>query len=352
MAAQSRYLLASVAVVAVTALVAVGLLVWQDGRLAAATAGSHLDTVDAAQQLVESQDARDLSTRAELIAGNQAVIGYVTQALGSALPGTTIDRGSIVDLLEERRDQLGLAVAAVLDSTGKLVASTDRTARVTDFSNDPLFVAASKAQALRTGLLLDGPRLLHIAILPLAAYGSGDAYLLIGIPVGDPYARTIARISDTDVALVATTPKGRVVVASTLPANDHAAVLASLPAKIGADVQRVRLNVDGTTMAGSMSTLLGSGQAQLVGLVAAGRDVSAFTALRLPMAIGCALALLLVALATWLFWSRVLGPLAQLGGVMERAADQGDFRLTAPERGLEAVKRLAAAFNRLLAQLS
>lgn len=352
MTARRRHLLRSIALFAVVLVGLLGLLAWQDARIASTTSREHLDAVVGAQRLVETQEARDLATRAQLIAGNQAVVGYVTQALGGALPGTTVDSTSIVDLLEERRDQLGLAVAAVLDSGGRLVATTERFSADRDFSQEPLFVDASKAQTLRDGLWIDGSRLLHIAILPLASYGSGDAYLLVGTPVGQPFAQTIAKVGAADVALVAATPEGRVVVASTLDPHQQAALSAAMPAGDATDARRLRVDIDGTPVDAMVAPLMRSSKAQLVALVTSPRSVGSFIALHLPLVLGGLLTLLLVATASSLVWTRVLGPLEQLGAVMARAADQNDLRLTVPERGIGSVSRLAATCNRLLARLA
>src|SRR3989339_1095671 len=137
-------------VLAATAVVSAGLVAWQIARDARGVAHRTLTTLQLTQALVEAQQDSDLTTRGELIAGNQAVVGYMTQALGSALPGVEVDHSSIVDLLEERRTQLGLDVAAALGADGKLLATTDRHPETHDFASDPVFAAASKAQSPRT----------------------------------------------------------------------------------------------------------------------------------------------------------------------------------------------------------
>lgn len=352
MADARRYLVRSVAGLLAALMIFAGLLAWQDARLAAASADKHLDTIRLAQRLVESQEARDLAVRAQLIAGNQAVVGYVTQALGGALPGTDIDRSSIIDLLEERRDQLGLAVAAVLDSQGNLVATTERFSATREFGKQPLFLEARAAQALRSGLWVDGSRLLHIAILPLASYGSGDAYLVVGTPIGQQFAKTIAEIGATDVALLASTPEGRVVVAGTLDPDQVTVLQAALPATSGSKEERLRIDLDGHRRSASVAPLFGSSAVRLVALVSPSRDAASFSAVRLPMLLGGTMAWLSLVMGLWLLWSRLLEPAAVLAKVMERAADTGDTHLSVPPRGVQAIARLATAFNGLLARLS
>ena len=98
------------------------LLALQFARDDAREASRTLATLAMTQQLVEDQSNRNLTIRGELIAGNQAVVAYMTQALGSLLPGEAVDYSSIVDLLEERRSQLDLDLAAVVAADGRALS--------------------------------------------------------------------------------------------------------------------------------------------------------------------------------------------------------------------------------------
>ena len=91
MSASRRYVAMSLAAFFIALSVFAGLLYWQDARVTAASARSHLDTVQLTQRLVEAQDSRDLGARAELIADNQAVTGYISAALGTPLPVMAAD---------------------------------------------------------------------------------------------------------------------------------------------------------------------------------------------------------------------------------------------------------------------
>jgi hypothetical protein len=329
--------------------VAAGLVAWQVARDAARAADRTLATLQSTQALVEAQQDRNLVTRGELIAGNQAVVGYMTQALGGALPGETVDYSSIIDLLEERRSQLGLDVAAVIGADGRLLASTDRYLAGGDFARDPVFAAAAKAQAPRTGLWAYGDRLLHAALLPLARYGSGDAYLLVGETVGQDFAQTIAGIGAADVAIVTRTPAGvpRIPV-STLEADDSAGALDALRIRRDEAGGRFALRLPGGRVQAQSAPLFGNDAVRVLALAQA-RPVAEVTAAHLPALLLAALAVLGLALA--LGWHRraVAAPLQDLERLMTRAAETGDTHLRLAERGAPAVVRVAAAFNRLMA---
>lgn len=343
------HLAVSLGVFALAALGLFGLLYWQDARLSASVASDRLDTVQQVQRLVAEQQRDDLTTRAQLIAGNQAVTSYVAQALGGSLPGMEIDRVSIVDLLEERRDQLGLTLAAVLDLQGHLVATTERFSADREFGDEPLFVAARDSGMVQSGLWVDRTRLLLIAIQPLADYGFSEAFLLVAVPVNQAQAETIAGIGNTGIALVADTADGPLIAGSTLVPAQQPDLLAALPAGAAESERRLDARLDGSRYRMSVSPLFGSTTARMVALVGARADASSFVALRLPVAIAGILVLLGIAFASHWLWTRVLAPANGLADMIERAAGTGDRFLTAPEAGAAPIRRLAAAFNRLAA---
>ncbi|WP_374608016.1 hypothetical protein [Thermomonas sp.] len=232
------------------------LLALQFARDDAREASRTLSTLAMTQQLVEDQSNRNLTIRGELIAGNQAVVAYMTQALGSLLPGEAVDYSSIVDLLEERRSQLDLDLAAVVAADGRALAVTDAYAEGHDFARDPVFLEARKTQSVGTGLWRDGERLLHVAMLPLARYNAGDAYLLVAEEIDQDYVKTIAGIAAADVALVASSASAPVVLASTLPATDAEALSQSIAQWAAHDA----------SSAGHLRLAAGSSQARFVPL--------------------------------------------------------------------------------------
>ncbi len=329
-----------------TAAVSAGLVAWQIARDASGVADRTLTTLQLIQELVEAQQDRDLTTRGELSAGNQAVVGYMTQALGSALPGVEVDHSSIVDLLEERRTQLGLDVAAAVGADGKLLATTDRYLETHDFAKDPVFAAASKAQAPRTGLWLEGERLLHVALLPLARYGSGDAYLLVGRWVGDEYAKTIAGIATGDVAILVPASAGSAVAASTLDASDSAALVSNLRGRpVGEGRLRVALST--RTAEAEAAALFGNDAVRVLAL-ARNPSMASIAAAHLPTILFAIAVLLALAIALLRHQRQVAQPLDALERLMRRAAETGDHHLKAAEAGAPVVARIAAAFNQLM----
>lgn len=350
---QPRYALAASLVLLGVVVAVVLLFRWQDTRLQDATADERLDNAAYARQLVETGMRQDLEARAQFIAGNQAVTAYVAQALGDVLPGMEVDRDSIADLIEERRRQLDLDIAAVLDGDGEPIATAGDIALDSGFGSEPLFEQARDSGVSSTGLWLHHDRLLLIGIQPLVAYGGGTAYLLVGNSVGRAEAERLAGIGKIEIILATGAPDATLIAGSTF----DPALESSLPESLAAlgslqGERRVELRVGDDSYRAAVAPLFGSPLAHVVTLVSARSDASAYLTLRMPILVGGSLFLLGVALGLLVLQSRVLAPTARLAALMERAAETGDIHLTAPEEGSAGVRRLGVAFNRLMARLA
>ena len=346
----TRYLTAFVAIAAVSLAAMAGLWRWQQSRLAVTVSDAHFATSHAAQQLVEGQRADLLANRAELLVGNQAFVGYMQLALGGALPGMAVDTSSIVDQLEERRDQFGLTVAAVLDGNGQLVVGTERFSRGRELGAEPLVARALESATPTTGLWPDGDRLLHVAIVPLAADGSSEGYLLIGTQVDQTIAQSVANVAATDTALLMTTASGTAVIGSTLDAASEKALATAFGSPRAAGAAPAAVELSGRRFRIDSRPLFGASYAQLVSLDADDGAASSSRLLALPWLVAAvALIALLLGIAAWT-WTQLVRPAHALGSLFERAG-AGDFRLSAAAHGAAPLVRLATAFNVLMQRL-
>ena len=341
-----RYALLCALILIAAAATILGLSFLHDRRLSDAVATDHLDVIRSAQALAERAQTDQLTVRAQLIASNQAVTGYIVQSLETSLPGTEVDYASVVDLLEERRSQLGLALAAVLDADGRIVATTEPLAGRDSLGDLPAFLAVRESQAARTAVLADGTRLLSVAIQPLAVYGANEAYLLVGMPVNQAFAESIAQVGAADVAVLMSTTDGPLIAASTLPAAESARLTTALRATAGKTDGRFEIDIGGVAHRASLAPLFGDAEARLLAVIPNDSGSAVFSASWLPFLIGVGLALLLLAVALAMLWFRVLAPADALARMVEYTAESGDFRVKAPLKGSRAIVRIAEAFNR------
>lgn len=339
--------LARVGFVALAIVLAVGtLLLWQQARLLQAHDAHVREQQRATLRVVESQHRAVLQNRAELVASDPAFAGYVEQAMGGVLPGMDIDTTSIVDLLRERQGQLGLVASAVLDRNGRIVASTVELARSGSLEGDALFARAQADLTMATGVREHEDGLLHVAVLPLAAVGVSEGFLVVGMPLDLRFAQDIAAAGGADV-LLRHSDKGRIV-ASTLDARAASAQQALAQA---GDAAPAQVSIDDAQRPVTVLPLLDSDRARVVLLAAAAPRDALAEALRMPWLAAVALLLSVLAAVAWLLWHRVLQPAGAIADYLDRAG-AGDFRLQMPVASAGSMAPLAHSFNRLMARLS
>ncbi|GHA72048.1 hypothetical protein [Cognatilysobacter bugurensis] len=339
--------LTRVGLVALALVLALGaLLIWQQARLLHVHDAHVREQQRATQRAIENQHRAALQKRAEFVASDPAFAGYVEQAMGGALPGMDIDTTSIVDLLRERQSQHGLAASAVLDRNGRVVASTVELGRAGTLEGDPLFARAQTDLTVVTGVREQAEGLLHVAVLPLAAVGVSEGFLLVGMPLDLRFAQEIAAAGGGDV-LLRHADSGRVV-ASTL-GGAPAAILQAL-AQPG-DAAPAQVLVGDADRPVTVLPLLDSDRARLVLLASAAPREALIGALRTTWLVAVAVLLLVLAAVAWLIWRSVLKPAAAIADCLDRAG-AGDFRLQMPMAAAGSLAPLAHAFNRLMARLS
>jgi hypothetical protein len=361
---RSPYTVFSALLIAAAAAAAFAIAAWHEMRLSRALADDDLRDLRAMHRVVERQHGRETALRAEMIAGNQAVTGYIGQALDGALPGIEPDYTSVVDLLEERRAQLGLSMVAILGADGQVLASTDRLTGPLSFGDSPLFRDVRESKLARGGLLVEGERLMDMLVLPLAEYGFSEIYLLVASPVDQRFVQAIvdsvggdtgvaaadkpaAGKSGVDVAIVAQGPQGDRIAATTLDAKRAAALPLTPPANAAAPFT---LDIGGVPRAVVSVPLFGDAKARVLLLSSPDSGSVARAAARLPLLVGIALTLLALLVALWWIRRRWWAPFDALSRLVIYAADSGDLHLKAPVAGVAPVARLADAFNRLCAR--
>jgi hypothetical protein len=340
----------------VAASLVVGLGAWHEWALSRALASRDVQAAQTALRAAEAHFSRQLIQRGESIAGNQAVTGYIGQALDNTLPGIEPDYTSVVDLLEERRAQMKLGMVAMLDARGRVLATTDRLSGQRDFGDSAIFLAASREQASATGLLVDGERAMHVLAMPLARYGFSDVYLMLGEPLGTAFAQTLEDASGVatplDVVLLASEAAGPRVLSSTMPASSTDGLLARWPElQRAGDEGRVIDAVGGNRMA-LAAPLLGSDRGHVLVLVPAEGDARVRSVARWPLLAGTSLALIALAVCAWWLVRRIYMPLDDLLRVARYAADTGDLHLKAQVIGTPTIRSLAEAFNRICSRAS
>ena len=170
-------------------------------------------------------------------------------------------------MVEERRTQLGLAIAAVINEQGKLIASPDSTAEFAGFAGQPLFKKAIGSDTPSHGLWLNGKRIYYVTVLPLTPYGSDAGFLLVGEPIGDSMAKRLSATTHTQIALFAGSGPAMLVSSSTLASAPTVDLLTQLQTQANSREHRYDIRLDGLSYRGYVAPLFGSNSVYLTSLV-------------------------------------------------------------------------------------
>ncbi|MDY7094581.1 MAG: protein kinase [Acidobacteriota bacterium] len=315
----------------------------------------------------QSQQVEVLQAISEAFSRNSTFMGYIVEATGGGLIGeASVDRGSILDLLEDRRqdlrEDLRFDFAIVIDPYGQVVARTDDPgASGEDLSAQPLLAEAMVEGGYGSGLWREQGALYQAVVVPLVQVFDLYGYLLVADRIGDDLARDIKRISGTDIVFLTTLDEGFAVQASTLDAalSDRLVeALQSDPALLQRVLQEgqaepdYELQLDGSRRAyvTPLRDAEGNTVGATVGLVSLDAELAGYRQIQREVLIAGGIALLLAMILSWLLSRRTLRPLRELASAAEGAA-QGDYDRRIEGHGSDEVGRLSAAFDSLLSDL-
>ena len=334
---------------------------WEDRDISRLIDAHALQSVQSIQQFAENSQRRELELKTAILASNPGFVSYISQAISSgAESGGVVDAASIRDLLEERRSEYTFDVAAILDPVGKTVVMLGNALRAQqDFSATPLWGRFRANTAPTIELISYDGHLILVSLTPMLRGDTLEAVLLTGVEVADGFMAPVARAGQADLVLVGVAPGGNTIIASTLAAEDHQAILdavAAEPALLPANGDAVAhrefdlLLSAGQTRA-SMTPLFGSpSSGLLVSIVPVAARVVRSGAIRTPMLIAGCFVLLFIGLLWWIVQRRLLAPLGHLAEMSERVL-RGDIHVVVRDSGTSDVSTIASALNQALKRL-
>jgi HAMP domain-containing protein len=325
------------------------------GRIARRAADDALTTSSSLQTAFEAQRYERLRLLSRLFAADPSFAAYVAEASGQR------DARSILDLLAERRKELGYDFAMVLDPSGHVIARTDRPQAVgADLAKRPL-VARALADYEAAGVWQEGGNLYYSVAVPISK-DTLIGYLVTGFAINDASALEVNKLSGADVAFVTNVDGRPQIVASNLDRDTADSLTATLRGRTsmmervmigGESVPRAELDVRGEPWIALLAPLkdaAGRAAAATVALVSLPKQLAAYRQIQNALLAGGLLSVLLAFILSYLFARQALAPVRRLAAAAE-AARQGDYdQAIAVERSDE-VGRLGRAFDELLSDL-
>lgn len=351
----TRIFLVSSLLVVLAVGLAVAVTAYLAGRIASRAADDALKSSSAMQTAFEAQRYERLRLLSRLFAADPSFAAYVAEAAAQK------DARSILDLLAERRKELGYDFAVVLDPQGRVIARTDRPqATGEDLSKRPL-VARALADFEAAGVWQEGGELYYSVAVPISK-DTLIGFLVTGFAINDAAALELNKLSGADVAFVATVDGRPQIVASNLDLETAESLTATLRDRSsmlaqvmigGESVPRAELDVRGERWIALLAPLrdaAGRVVAATVALVSLPKLSAPFRQIQRALLAGGLLSVLLAFVLSYLFARRALAPVRRLASAAE-AARQGDYdQAIAVERSDE-VGRLGHAFEELLSDL-
>jgi eukaryotic-like serine/threonine-protein kinase len=312
----------------------------------------------AAQTAFQEQRYRQLLLISRLFAADSNLTAYLNEA------ATRGDTHSILDLLSERRNDLGFDFAILLDPQGKVVARTDRPEGTgEDLSKRPLVAAALAADNRESrGIWREGDRLYHAVAVPVVKDFTPFGSLITGFQINDQAegVKEVRDVSGADVAFVAAGPQGPKIVATTLPPATARSLSTMLRGdrmgaamRTGQAVPRTELSLDGEPWIVVETPLRDANGAPVgatVALASLEKELASYRQIQ-NVLLGTGLAAVLLApFLSFAFARRAMRPVRQLADAAE-AARQGDYDQKIDSGRNDEVGRLAHTFQDLLADL-
>jgi len=324
-------------------------------RIALQAIDETLAQTSAAQTAFQDERGKRLLLTARLFASDPSLNAYVAEAAASR------DSSSILDLLNERQRDVGFDFAIVLDSTGKVLARTDRpTGAGEDLANRPL-IAKSITDFEAAGVWIEDGRLYDAVAVPLQREFNLLGFFVAGFAITDASALEVQKVSGSEVAYVTAGRSGPVVVASTVPAL--APVLAQALAasqrtmgevmEEGREVNRVQLSLRGEPWIASVVPLKDAGGKAVgatVGFASLARELTSYREIQNALIASGLIAAVLALFLSFALARRMLAPVRQLA-VAAAAAGQGNYDQKIDTGRRDEVGELARSFDRLLTDL-
>ena len=312
-----------------------------------------LNNAKTAQNYLFAQRRSDLQRASASMATNPGFIGYMAKALSPNPVTGAIDIASIRDLLDERRREFHLGIAAIVSPAGRVIAASgDASLDDNNLATDPMLRDARKTISYVAGIRRDAQGAQLVAFTPVLSGGTLEAWLLTGDGLNSTYIKNLANVTRVDAALVVTDQSGTTVLASNLSQDTAAQLrnaLASTPLP-DRDNHRgdIKLNLGNARRNAYIAYFPDSHKNVFVVLLQPITEVNAMrSAVAVSLALGVAALMLLGVIFTLVFWLRFVRPLAALSRLCDYSLN-GDYALTAGPSASRTIAHVNRAFNHVL----
>ncbi|MEM9301088.1 MAG: protein kinase [Pseudomonadota bacterium] len=326
----------------------VSMTLLQGNRLSDTLVDDALARARTAEADVLAARFRELELVTQLMADDPGFSNVVSQSTGTDLFGEAdVDVNSLLDQLDELRERIGFDLGMVLGMDGDLLAHSERPVGVDEWMDTHPLVAPLIEELLPVaGYWQEGERIYQIIFVPMAKDGALIGFLAAGLEVNDDFATEVARISGTELLLLA---DGQAI-ASTLPAEQAGAALAAVQT-VGEE--RTTVTVGDGEWAAALTPIDSASGFDVAGvsLISTDRVLAPYRQLLTFLLVGGALIVLLAIVVSLWAARRMSAPLTRLAEAADLAAGGSYEERFEEDHVIEEISTLATALASLLSDL-
>jgi class 3 adenylate cyclase len=323
-------------------------------RIAHQAANEQLLASHSMQSTSQQQRYEQLGLASEVFAADSGIRSYIADPEATAT--------DLLDLLEERRQNLRFDFAMIVDPQGKVIARTDQPAAAgSSLAATPLVkMAIEKNRA--AGVWQEGNQLFDAVAVPVTQDFILQGFVITAYALNNDRALEVKRSSGTDVAYVASTATGPAVTASTLDTGMSSRLLDALRGQgaamrqtmdQGQAVDSLELTFEGQPWMALLAPLRDAADKSVgmsVALSSLDRQLASYRRIQAVL-LGVGLVCVLLAGAlSFVLSRRAMAPVRQLAAAAE-AARQGNYEAKVDTGRGDEVGKLARSFDVLLADL-
>ncbi len=346
----ARTFLVTAALIALAMGVAVAVTAVLGQRIARRGVERTLANAQAAQAAFQDLREQRLRLMTRSLASDPFLVAYIAQA------AELVETRSILDILFERRQELGCDFILALDARGRLLARSDAPdATGRELAGQPLVAEALERQEA-AGVWDEGGALHEAAVVPILRGFDLLGYLAVAFRIDDSLARQARDITGTEVVVVSRSGGAVRGVASTLPAAATSAVAEAVARRWPSGVAGTagaELRLEGEPWLARVTPLGGEGggpAGAVVTLASLHAAMATYRQIETVIVVVGLVAMLLAFAVSYPLSRRLLLPVRRLADAAD-AARRGDYEQVVESGGDDEVARLARSFRSLLADL-
>ncbi len=353
----SKLIIITAILIALTVLSSIFITLYYGNQIAEDSISKKLNSSQLIQQEFNEQKRRQLELVSLVVASDPAFVAYVAQTIFDLENDETADIASVADLLLERKQQFGFDVAIIASASGQQIARSDQAMSAPRNLTDIELMQRGMDELIPiSGYWSDNDQIYQAAVVPLARGRNLIGFLITGLTVNDALTADIAKLTGTEVVILANDSTGKIAsIASTLDLDLNSTLLEKLNNKSAENIlsgSQFNLSINDLNLANQIDPLAELDQQTFYILngVSIDQVLAPYLNTRnILVLVGIGMIIVSLLLAQFLV-NRSLAPLARISASTRQVA-YGNFATKFPNKVGRDLSELSGSINQLVQNL-